>query len=625
MTAAGIAPLGFDLSAVVDSLPVGLAVVDPSQRIVLVNPAFHASLGLESGRFAPGTGLKEAIHALAVRGVFGPGDPDVQTRSILDTERGRSGRLRHQTETGRSVDLYNTSLPDGGAVLSAIDITDVLAARTNAETALGQTATALATLRIGLAIFHPDGDLLLSNPRFADLLGLPPERLTPGAPFSAMLDLMEGQEAFQGQDGIAFVQSLRALRPGQQWTTRRQRDNQQLIDVMVDPLPDGGCTITVNDVTPLAAAEDDARRRAHLLDSVLFAVPHGICVYGPDRRVSMFNQTYLDVMAGAPLQIGDHLVEVIRRRAEAGEYGEGQPDEVFVQQMSFDIARPQTRRRVRPNGSAIDVRTAPLPDGGHISVVTDISALVQAESEARHAKDVAEAANKAKSRFLATMSHELRTPLNAIIGFSDALMRDTARPSPAEVAEYGSQINAAGKQLLSMINTILDVARIESGRFEPGGEVVDVGQVLRTAVRQAQSAAQAAELSLELNVPDDLPRLRADERRVLQVITQLLSNAIKFTEAGGSVLVEAEVRPSGELLLRVADTGIGIPEADLERVFEPFTQLDDALSRRYGGTGLGLYVARAIVSAQGGQLTLTSQPRAGTTAEVVLPIQRIGQ
>ncbi len=623
MTAAGIVLAAVDLPAIVESLPVGLAVIDPAQRIVLMNPAFHTSLGLDPGRFAPGTALEDAIRTLALRGVFGPGDPDAQTRAFIESDRTHSGRLRRQTYAGRSFDLYNTPLVDGGVVISVVDITEVLAARAGAESALAQTTTALATLRIGLAIFNPAGALLLSNPRFAELLTLPAERLGPGVTLKVVLDAMQHREEFQSQDGIAFVNALRNLRPGQHWATRRQRDDGQLVDVMVDPLPGGGFAITLNDITPLARAEDEARRRAHLLDQVLLAVPHGICVYGPDRRVSMFNQTYQEVMAGAPLQIGDHLVEVIRRRAEAGEYGGGQPDEVFVRQMSYDIGRPQTRRRVRPNGSAIDVRTAPLPDGGHISVVTDISALVQAEAEARHAKDVAEAANKAKSRFLATMSHELRTPLNAIIGFSDALMRDTSRPSPAEVAEYGGQINVAGKQLLSIINTILDVARIESGRFEPGEEVIDVAQVLRTAVRQAQSAALAAEVSLDLKVPEDLPWLRADERRLGQVVTQLLSNAVKFTEAGGSVVVEAEQGPDGDIRMRVVDTGIGIPEADLERVFEPFIQLDDTLSRRYAGTGLGLYVARAIVMAQGGQIKLTSMPQVGTTAEITLPSQRV--
>ena len=118
--------------------------------------------------------------------------------------------------------------------------------------------------------------------------------------------------------------------------------------MMFDPLPDGGCIISVSDITPQALAEDEASRRARLLDLVLLNVPHGICVYGPDHRVAMFNDTYNRVMEGAPLHIGDSLADVIRRRAEAGEYGEGAPDVVFAEQMAHDIGRPQMRRRVRP-------------------------------------------------------------------------------------------------------------------------------------------------------------------------------------------------------------------------------------------------------------------------------------
>ncbi len=484
-------------------------------------------------------------------------------------------------------------------------------------------AQVLQALPVGLAIFDGSDTLTLANPRFAALMALPPAHLVPGLSFQALLGLLESAAAFSSLDGIGLIASLRDLSSAQCWKTRQHRGNGQLIDVAHDPLPDGGRTLTVNDVTALAQAEDEASSRTSLLDSVLFAVPHGICVYGPDRRVSMFNQKYLEVMAGAPLSIGDHLRDVIRRRAEAGEYGGGEPDEVFDQQISFDLSRAQTRRRVRPNGSAIDVRTAPLPNGGHISVVTDISALVQAESEARQAKDVAEAANKAKSRFLATISHELRTPLNAIIGFSDALVRDPTSVSVSDVAEYGAQINIAGKQLLTMINTILDVARIETGRFEPGQEIVDVAAVLSTAVRQLETTARAAEVFLTLRLPPELPRLRADERRLLQALSQLLSNAVKFTGAGGSVTVEAELIDGGDLCLRIIDTGIGIARADLQRVFEPFTQLDDALARRYGGAGLGLYLARAVMTAQGGDITLHSTPNVGTTAEIVMPAHRV--
>jgi signal transduction histidine kinase len=740
------ASVGF--AAMLDAVPVGIAVVDADRRIVLMNPAFHASLGLDPGRFGPGTKVKDAVRAAALRGVYGPGDPELQAKAVLSADHSRPGRLRRRTFAGRSFDLYNTPLPDGGYIVTAVDISAMLAARAEAASALAQTATALATLRIGLAIFNAHGGLLLSNPRFAELMDLPPECLVPGFTFPRMLQRMRDGDAFSGLDGSAFVEALRGIEPGRHCTTRGDRGDGRLIDVMCDPLPAGGWALTLNDVTPLVHAQDDALRRARLLDSVLSAVPHGICVYGPDRRVLMFNQTYQDVMSGAPIQVGDHLTDVIRRRAEAGEYGPGAPDVVFSEQVGFDIGRTQSRRRVRPNGSAIDIRTAPLPDGGHISVVTDITALVQAEAlsrrradqigvmldslhhgimlwgpdkrlmasnaitcllyglppdlltvgrseaevvevmlraghfgtgeaaeasaralnmrdrsisherevrtpegrvlavqshpvpgggwvstivditktqaaeaELRHAKAVAEAANAAKSRFLATMSHELRTPLNAIIGFSDALLRPGA--TAPDIQDCGAQINAAGKQLLALINTILDVARIESGRFDPGDEVVDIASLLRRAVRQAESAALAAEVTLECHPPDDLPWVRADERRLHQALSQLLSNAVKFTQAGGAVRVRAEHDADGGLRLSVTDTGIGIPPADLERVFEPFTQIDDALSRRYGGTGLGLYTARAIVAAQGGEIRLSSQPGVGTTAEIVIPSRRV--
>jgi signal transduction histidine kinase len=293
--------------------------------------------------------------------------------------------------------------------------------------------------------------------------------------------------------------------------------------------------------------------------------------------------------------------------------------------LQLDRSVPYGREVTTPSGRILQAQSNPAPGGGWITTFTDITRMRQAETELRRAKEAAEAANQAKSRFLATMSHELRTPLNAIIGFSDALALEKGNVPAALVSEYSGQINAAGKQLLSLINIILDVAQIESGRFEPSAEVVDIVKAIQVAVRQAEGATQAADVSIVLKLPDDLPWLRGDERRITRALSQLLSNAIKFTEPGGSVTIEAGSTPLGDLFISIVDTGIGIPDDELEHVFEPFTQLDGSLSRRYPGAGLGLFTARAVVMAHGGQLHLTSQPGEGTAVRVVLPGARVLQ
>ncbi len=407
---------------------------------------------------------------------------------------------------------------------------------------------------------------------------------------------------------------------------RRVRPNGTTMDIRTAPLPDGGHISVVTDVSALAQAEAELRRRAEEMTTMLDNIRHGIMLWGPDKRLLASNP-----VAAALLDLPSSLLtpgcaeaDVIGALARLGHLGS--PNEApSVAQSLQDLDRsvPLGREMATKSGRTLFVQSNPAPGGGWVSTYTDITRMRETQSELRRAKELAEAANLAKSRFLATMSHELRTPLNAIIGFSDALARENKAVPADLVAEYSGQINAAGKQLLSLINIILDVARIESGRFEPNEDLVDIAKAIQTVIHQLDSAAQAGEVSIELKLAVDLPRFRGDEPRIIQALSQLLSNAIKFTEGGGSVTIEAGYTPQRDLFISMSDSGIGIPDDELERVFEPFTQLDGSLSRRYPGAGLGLFIARAIVAAHGGQLLLTSRPGDGTTAQVTLPSSRV--
>ena len=234
----------------------------------------------------------------------------------------------------------------------------------------------------------------------------------------------------------------------------------------------------------------------------------------------------------------------------------------------------------------------------------------------------AEAASRAKSEFLACMSHELRTPLNAVIGFSD-MIATGAQQDPARVRGYAADIRASGLHLLRIITDILEMSRIEGGALELREESVDVAAVIAGSLRQVEPQAAQAGVTLRSATTGPLPRLRADEKRLMQVLLNLLSNGVKFTESGGTVSVEVDTTAEGGLAIVIADTGIGMTPAELAIAMEPFRQVDSRLSRRYDGAGLGLPLAKAFVELQGGNLTLASAPGKGTSARIFFPRSRL--
>ncbi len=248
---------------------------------------------------------------------------------------------------------------------------------------------------------------------------------------------------------------------------------------------------------------------------------------------------------------------------------------------------------------------------------SEVTERKMAEEEARAAKDQAVLANRAKSEFLAMVSHELRTPLNAIIGFSEVMSKQYFGPiGQNQYLEYAEDIQFSGTHLLSLINDILDLSKVEADKFELHMQEIDLAQAVDAALRIVRSRAEDAGLRLTRDLPVSLPELHADERALKQILINLLSNAVKFTPKGGEISVSARTDGEGGIVLSVADTGIGMAPGDLEKVFQPFTQVDAALSRKYEGTGLGLTLTKSLVELHGGSLKLESALGRGTTARV---------
>jgi two-component system cell cycle sensor histidine kinase PleC len=231
----------------------------------------------------------------------------------------------------------------------------------------------------------------------------------------------------------------------------------------------------------------------------------------------------------------------------------------------------------------------------------------------------AQAADRAKTNFLANVTHELRTPLNAIIGFSEIIQSGTGAD---DHAAYGKYIHEAGTRLLSIVNDVLVLARIEAGKLELDEQVASLDEVIRAAIRSLAAEAESKAVTIE-HAPGTDYFVLLDPSKMKQVFVHLLSNAVKFNRDGGNVFVSSTLRPGGDLVVSVRDTGCGIPEEYIEKVLEPFSQVEDHLTRENEGVGLGLPLARAMTVMHGGKLTLSSTLGVGTVVEISIPVVRL--
>lgn len=408
--------------------------------------------------------------------------------------------------------------------------------------------------------------------------------------------------------------------------------NVKLYGFLISPVENEEGTVThldviaqpdTSDQSILQRERDDA---ISLLTSVFDASEIGIVVSDTSQRIIRVNDAFIRTYGWSRSELVNTKVSSLVT-----------PDERELAEINHETFIKEGKRAsgemkiIRKDGtvsnSLFTTATLELSQRRRFQVTTvmDITLRKQMEHSLRMAKDQADAANRAKSTFLANMSHELRTPLNAIIGFSEMMLHETFGPlGHTKYSEYLGDIHLSARHLLEIINEVLDMSKIEAGRIELDEEMVDLSSMIKSVKRMMDSRAFEKDVTIKISTPDDLAHIRADQRLMRQILINLVTNAVKFSQEGGTIILEANVLEDGRMKIIVADEGVGIPKEKIRQAMEPFGQVaDHAENTHHQGTGLGLPLAKAMVELHEGVLQLESELGEGTKAIVYIPEHRV--
>ncbi len=407
-------------------------------------------------------------------------------------------------------------------------------------------------------------------------------------------------------------------------------------------------TVMLHDITERKRVEEEAREAQERLEEALEAMDEGFVIFDAQDRLVQYNSKFRELFAD--------ISDLLECKPTFDEWARACIEYRLIEDSDSD-AKAWLASRIREHRECAGPYEHELPGGRWISISeyktesgctaglrVDITERKQAEQKllkmnehlrrqsreleetAEHliqARNQAETANRAKSEFLANMSHELRTPLNAIIGFSEMVRNEVFGPlGSSKYHEYVRDIHISGEHLLTLINDILDLSKIEAGKAELHEEAVDVSKAAESCLLLVKERAETTQVILKPDIADGLPPLHADERKLKQILINLLSNAIKFTPVGGEVSLKIWICPDTGYVFQIADTGIGIAREDIPKALMPFRQIDSDLNRKFEGTGLGLSLTKMLAEAHGGSLELQSEAGIGTTVTVRFPAER---
>jgi PAS domain S-box-containing protein len=532
-----------------------------------------------------------------------------------------------QLSSGQWLRISYHRTREGGLVAIRSDVTELKQREVQLKRAESRLVDAIEALGDGFILWDADDRMVVCNSAVARVDPGAGEILVPGICFEDFLR----QRIARGMVPAAAGREEALVRERLAW--HRAATGEPLIQQLADGrwlrvaqhrTGDGGIVSIRSDITPVKEHEAALKRAESRLIDAIEALTDDFALWDADNRLVLWNSAVArsERDSPVPMRRGARYEDMMRERITAGWIvdAHGREESYLAERLARRQAADGEQRLLQlASGRWMRVSEHRTRDGGTVVIRADVTELKERELDLTRARDEAEAANRAKSQFLATMSHELRTPLNAIIGFSDMLRSEVFGPlGSARYAGYAADIHASGQHLLALITDILDMSRIEAGRFELTLEPIALAPLLEESLRMVRGRAEEQSTRLAVAVAPGLATLTADRRALKQIVLNLLSNAVKFTR-DGSVAVEARPAADGGVAIAVIDSGAGIDPERLERIFDPFQRVDAKVARVSQGAGLGLSICKRLADLQGMTLAVASTLGVGTTVTLTVP------
>jgi len=611
--------------AVLDALPTPVWRRDADHALAYCNRAYAAAVGRDADAVVseatelPGRAQAGVSRELARRALDNGRVASERLHVVVGGER----RLMELFETPLSAKETAQSSEDGTGrtVGMALDRTASEELQSELKRHIEAHADVLEALGSGIAIFGPDMRLKFFNTAYARLWGLEEEALKGEPHLNDIHELLREQRRLPEQSDFPAY----------------KRDQERLFSTLIQPLEDllhlpdgstlrltatphpfGGVLMSFEDVTDRLALESSYNTLIAVQRETLDHLFEGVAVYGADGRLKLFNPVYARLWGLAEGFLGGepHMREVI---PQTRAYFDTQDDDwpALMERILGQSTEPNPRgrRRERADGSVVEWTQVPLPDGANLFTFLDVTDSTRVERALRERNEALETADRLKSEFIANVSYELRTPLNAIVGFAEILENQYFGELNERQLEYSQAIVESSQRLHTLINDILDLATIEAGYLRLDLGEVSLQPLLESVYNLGFERARNRGLELVLDCAPDIGAQTADELRLKQALFNLLSNAVKYTPEGGRVTLSGRRREGG-VELSVADTGVGIADADKDRIFESFERGGGG---RQSGAGLGLSLVKRLIELHGGRVTLDSKTGEGTCVTCFVP------